>query len=76
MCASRIHIVDSIFNQPVINHGNFRVHGYKEEGTTTTPFDLTAPMEIPGGLQSPVGALATQLRNTYPSASRVRSTQP
>jgi xylulose-5-phosphate/fructose-6-phosphate phosphoketolase len=23
------------------NHGNFHVHGYKEEGTTTTPFDLT-----------------------------------
>jgi xylulose-5-phosphate/fructose-6-phosphate phosphoketolase len=23
------------------NHGNFHVHGYKEEGTTTTPFDMT-----------------------------------
>jgi xylulose-5-phosphate/fructose-6-phosphate phosphoketolase len=23
------------------NHGNFHVHGYKEEGTTTTPFDIT-----------------------------------
>jgi xylulose-5-phosphate/fructose-6-phosphate phosphoketolase len=22
------------------NHGNFHVHGYKEEGTTTTPFDM------------------------------------
>jgi xylulose-5-phosphate/fructose-6-phosphate phosphoketolase len=23
-----------------VNHGNFHVHGYKEEGTTTTPFDM------------------------------------
>ncbi|RZI77301.1 MAG: phosphoketolase family protein [Variovorax sp.] len=23
------------------NHGNFHVHGYQEEGTTTTPFDMT-----------------------------------
>jgi xylulose-5-phosphate/fructose-6-phosphate phosphoketolase len=23
------------------NHANFHVHGYKEEGTTTTPFDMT-----------------------------------
>jgi xylulose-5-phosphate/fructose-6-phosphate phosphoketolase len=23
------------------NHSNFHVHGYKEEGTTTTPFDMT-----------------------------------
>jgi xylulose-5-phosphate/fructose-6-phosphate phosphoketolase len=23
------------------NHVNFHVHGYKEEGTTTTPFDMT-----------------------------------
>jgi len=23
-----------------INHANFHVHGYKEEGTTTTPFDM------------------------------------
>jgi xylulose-5-phosphate/fructose-6-phosphate phosphoketolase len=23
------------------NHGNFHVRGYKEEGTTTTPFDMT-----------------------------------
>ncbi len=22
------------------NHGNFHVHGYQEEGTTTTPFDM------------------------------------
>jgi xylulose-5-phosphate/fructose-6-phosphate phosphoketolase len=22
------------------NHGNLHVHGYKEEGTTTTPFDM------------------------------------
>ena len=22
------------------NHENFHVHGYKEEGTTTTPFDM------------------------------------
>ena len=24
------------------NHANFHVHGYREEGTTTTPFDMTA----------------------------------
>jgi xylulose-5-phosphate/fructose-6-phosphate phosphoketolase len=23
------------------NHANFHVHGYQEEGTTTTPFDMT-----------------------------------
>ena len=23
-----------------VNHGNFHVHGFKEEGTTTTPFDM------------------------------------
>ncbi len=23
------------------NHGNFHVHGFNEEGTTTTPFDTT-----------------------------------
>jgi len=23
-----------------VNHGNFHVHGYEEEGTTTTPFDM------------------------------------
>jgi xylulose-5-phosphate/fructose-6-phosphate phosphoketolase len=23
------------------NHANFHVHGYREEGTTTTPFDMT-----------------------------------
>ena len=23
------------------NHDNFHVHGYREEGTTTTPFDMT-----------------------------------
>ena len=28
------------------NHGNFHVHGYKEEGTTTTPFDMTVMNEI------------------------------
>lgn len=22
------------------NHANFHVHGYQEEGTTTTPFDM------------------------------------
>ncbi|MET3382554.1 phosphoketolase [Variovorax paradoxus] len=25
------------------NHENFHVHGYQEEGTTTTPFDMTVP---------------------------------
>jgi xylulose-5-phosphate/fructose-6-phosphate phosphoketolase len=27
------------YKQP--NHDNFHVHGYREEGTTTTPFDMT-----------------------------------
>lgn len=29
-----------------INHGNFHVRGYKEEGTTTTPFDMTVMNEL------------------------------
>ena len=28
------------------NHGNFHVHGYREEGTTTTPFDMCVLNEI------------------------------
>ncbi|MFI5015387.1 MAG: phosphoketolase [Hyphomicrobiales bacterium] len=28
------------------SHGNFHVHGYKEEGTTTTPFDMTVLNEL------------------------------
>jgi phosphoketolase len=47
--------VDSMFNQhakwlkvtrgipwrrPIANHRNIHVRGYKEEGTTTTPFDM------------------------------------
>ncbi|MGH9773908.1 MAG: phosphoketolase family protein [Candidatus Acidiferrales bacterium] len=28
------------------NHGNFHVHGYQEEGTTTTPFDMTVLNEL------------------------------
>jgi xylulose-5-phosphate/fructose-6-phosphate phosphoketolase len=28
------------------NHQNFHVHGYKEEGTTTTPFDMAVRNEI------------------------------
>ncbi|MDP3967233.1 MAG: phosphoketolase family protein [Nocardioides sp.] len=28
------------------NHGNFHVHGYREEGTTTTPFDMTVMNRI------------------------------
>ncbi len=28
------------------NHGNFHVRGYKEEGTTTTPFDMTVINQI------------------------------
>jgi xylulose-5-phosphate/fructose-6-phosphate phosphoketolase len=28
------------------NHGNFHVRGYKEEGTTTTPFDMTVLNEL------------------------------
>ena len=28
------------------NHGNLHVHGYKEEGTTTTPFDMTVLNEL------------------------------
>jgi len=29
-----------------INHDNFHVHGFKEEGTTTTPFDMAVMNEI------------------------------
>jgi len=28
------------------NHGNFHVRGYKEEGTTTTPFDMTVKNDL------------------------------
>jgi xylulose-5-phosphate/fructose-6-phosphate phosphoketolase len=28
------------------NHANFHVHGYQEEGTTTTPFDMTVLNEL------------------------------
>jgi xylulose-5-phosphate/fructose-6-phosphate phosphoketolase len=28
------------------NHGNLHVRGYKEEGTTTTPFDMTVLNEL------------------------------
>ena len=28
------------------NHGNFHVRGYKEEGTTTTPFDMTVLNQV------------------------------
>jgi xylulose-5-phosphate/fructose-6-phosphate phosphoketolase len=28
------------------NHGNFHVRGYKEEGTTTTPFDMTVRNDL------------------------------
>jgi xylulose-5-phosphate/fructose-6-phosphate phosphoketolase len=28
------------------NHANFHVHGYREEGTTTTPFDMTVVNEL------------------------------
>ncbi|MDM0057507.1 phosphoketolase family protein [Variovorax fucosicus] len=28
------------------NHGSFHVHGYQEEGTTTTPFDMTVLNEL------------------------------
>ena len=28
------------------NHGNFHVRGYKEEGTITTPFDMTVLNEL------------------------------
>src|ERR1700758_4813135 len=28
------------------NHGNFHVRGYKEEGTTTTPFDMVVLNEL------------------------------
>ena len=32
------------YNRP--NHDNFHVHGYREEGTTTTPFDMTVRNEL------------------------------
>ena len=41
---------DALFttDKPVIfaNHGNFHVHGFREEGTTTTPFDMCVPNRI------------------------------
>ncbi|HEX8805800.1 MAG TPA: phosphoketolase family protein, partial [Candidatus Aquilonibacter sp.] len=33
-----------IYKRP--NHDNFHVHGYREEGTTTTPFDMTVRNEL------------------------------
>ena len=33
------HLIHALtYKQP--NHDNFHVHGYREEGTTTTPFDM------------------------------------
>lgn len=31
---------------PRTNHKNLHVRGYKEEGTTTTPFDMTARNDL------------------------------
>ncbi|MDB4899750.1 MAG: phosphoketolase, partial [Gemmatimonadetes bacterium] len=55
------------------NHGNLHVRGYKEEGTTTTPFDMTVMNDldrfhlvrdviarVPGLAQTPEGLLADQ----------------
>jgi xylulose-5-phosphate/fructose-6-phosphate phosphoketolase len=33
-----------IYRRP--NHSNFHVHGYREEGRTTTPFDMTVINEL------------------------------
>jgi len=37
-------IHELIYKRP--NHDNFHVHGYREEGTTTTPFDMTVLNEL------------------------------
>jgi xylulose-5-phosphate/fructose-6-phosphate phosphoketolase len=34
-----------IYRRP--NHLNFHVHGYREEGTTTTPFDMVVINALP-----------------------------
>src|ERR1700756_3294589 len=58
-----------------INHGNFHVRGYKEEGTTTTPFDMTVLNDLDRfhlagdviarvpGLDSQAGPVKLMLRN-------------
>jgi phosphoketolase len=40
-CVPRLPVADSPSHLPVAEHGNLHVRGYKEEGTTTTPFDMT-----------------------------------
>ena len=56
------------------NHDNFHVHGFREEGTTTTPFDMTvlnglsrfhlamAAIEHVPGLQSRAAHVKQELR--------------
>ena len=67
------------------NHGNLHVRGYKEEGTTTTPFDMTVMNDldrfhlvldviarVPGLAQSDAGqAHAHYCRDTTGGASRL-----
>ena len=41
LCLSRLSVADpSAHLPPRTNHDNLHVRGYKEEGTTTTPFDM------------------------------------
>ena len=47
------------------NHNNFHVHGYQEEGTTTTPFDMTVLNELDRfHLAADAIARVQRLRNT------------
>ena len=52
------------------NHGNFHVHGYKEEGTTTTPFDLTVMNDL--DRFHLVAAVIDRLPQLGPSAALVQ----
>jgi xylulose-5-phosphate/fructose-6-phosphate phosphoketolase len=52
------------------NHGNFHVHGFKEEGTTTTPFDMT----VRNGLDRYTLALDV-IRNVPRLASQVAAAE-
>ena len=66
------------------NHDNFHVRGYKEEGTTTTPFDMTVLNQLDRfnlaidvidrvpRLQATAGAAREQLKNTLIEHRHVR----